>query len=131
MIILNNLKYTNSHEWVKADGDNAYVGLTDYAQIHLGQIVFVDLPDVDGEFKAGDQLAEVESVKAVSEVYTPISGKVIEINEDLMDNPGNVNEDVYGSWFAVLKMADPSELDSLLSSAEYEKLCDSLNEEEA
>lgn len=131
MIILNNLKYTNSHEWVKVDGNNAYVGLTDYAQIHLGQIVFVDLPEIDSEVKAGDQLAEVESVKAVSEVYSPVSGKVIEINEDLLDNPGNVNEDVYGSWFAVIEMIDTAELDALLGSEEYEKLCDSLNEEEA
>lgn len=129
MKVLNELLYTKSHEWVKTDGLKAYIGLTDYAQIQLGEVVFVDLPEIDSEVKAGAQLAEVESVKAVSEIYSPVSGTVVEINEELLNNPGLVNEDVYGNWFAVIEMSDSAELKSLLGASEYTALCETLSEE--
>lgn len=123
MQIIDGLKYTKSHEWVKVEGDKAFVGLTDYAQGHLGEIVFVDLPEVGAELSAGDTLGVVESVKAAADVYTAVSGTVEEINEELMDNPGNINEDAYQSWLVAIKLNDPKELDQLLDAAAYEELC--------
>jgi glycine cleavage system H protein len=129
MIIAEELKYTKTHEWVKIDGTKCYVGLSDYAQIHLGQIVFVDLPEVGDEFNAGEQFAEVESVKAVSEVYLPVSGIVEEINEELLDNPAALNDDVYASWLVLIEMTDAAEIDSLMSPEQYRELCEKLDEE--
>ncbi|MDD4565484.1 MAG: glycine cleavage system protein GcvH [Eubacteriales bacterium] len=129
MIIADEMKYTKTHEWVKTDGIKCYVGLTDYAQIHLGQIVFVDLPEVGDELGAGDQFAEVESVKAVSEVYTPVSGTVEAINEELLDNPAALNDDAYSSWLVLIEMTDAAETESLMSPAEYNELCEKLDEE--
>jgi glycine cleavage system H protein len=121
--IISGLKYTKTHEWVKVDGDKAYVGITDYAQGHLGEIVFVELPEEEAELAAGDALGVIESVKAVADVYVPVSGVVKEINEDLLDNPGKVNEDAFESWLISLELSNPAELDKLLDAADYEKLC--------
>lgn len=129
MKILEDLMYTKTHEWIKVDDHKATLGLTDYAQKHLGQIVFVDLPGIGDNIDELGQLAEVESVKAVSEVYSPVSGKVMEVNEDLLDNPGLINEDPYENWLAAIEMDGPLVTGNLLNSSEYEKLCDQLEEE--
>jgi glycine cleavage system H protein len=131
MKVPENLMYSKSHEWVRADGAKAYIGLTDYAQTHLGEIVFVDLPEMSSKIKAEEQLAEVESVKSVSEVYSPVSGTIIEINEELIDRPGLINEDAYGTCLAVIEMSDTAELNSLISASEYINLCGELSGEEA
>lgn len=127
MKVLNELMYSKSHEWVKAEGNKAYVGLTDYAKTHLGEIVFVDLPEVNSEIEAGEQFAEVESVKAVSEVFSPVSGTVTEINEELLDNPGKINEDVYSSWLILVEMSDTEEMNNLMNAQDYETFCDELS----
>lgn len=129
MKVLEELMYTKTHEWIKIDDHKATLGLTDYAQKHLGQIVFVDLPNVGEHIDELGQLAEVESVKAVSEVYSPVSGKIMEINEELLDNPGLINEDAYENWLTVLEMNGPLVTSNLLNSEEYKKLCDQLEEE--
>lgn len=118
------LKYSKEHEWVKLEGDRAYIGITDYAQDSLGDIVFVELPEEGEELEAGDVLGAVESVKAASDIYAPISGKVVEVNEELEDAPEMINEEPYEAWIAVLEISDPSELEDLLSAEEYEKLCE-------
>ncbi len=117
-----NLRYTETHEWAEIDGDCAAVGLTDYAQSELGDIVFVNLPEVGDEFVAGEAFAEVESVKAVSEVNSPVSGTVVEVNEELLDNPALVNEDPYGAWF--VRMENPTEGDDLMDFAAYQAICE-------
>lgn len=121
--VLSGLKYSKEHEWVKAEGRKAYIGITDYAQHSLGEIVFVELPELNAELSEGDTLGVVESVKAASDIYTPISGKVVEINEELEDNPGNVNKEPYESWIAVLVIDDEGQLDDLMTGEEYEKFC--------
>lgn len=122
MKLLSELKYAESHEWVRVEGNKAYIGITDYAQEHLGEVVYVELPDVDTTVEAGDQFVVLESVKAASDVYAPISGTVVEVNEELVDNPGNINESSYDAWFVAIEMTDPSEVDKLLSAEDYEKL---------
>lgn len=131
MEIKKELMYSKTHEWVKSDGQKAYIGLTDYARIQLGQIVFIDLPEINSTAEAEQSLAEVESVKAVAEVLSPISGTVNEVNEALINNPELINEDVYGSWLVLIDMSDPSELNNLMNSEEYENFCKTLSEEEA
>ncbi|MBO4358957.1 MAG: glycine cleavage system protein GcvH [Erysipelotrichaceae bacterium] len=116
------LKYAKTHEWLKEEGDVCVVGLTDYAQDSLGDIVFVNLPAVDDEVKAGESFGDVESVKAVSDVFSPVTGKVVEINEEVVDNPALVNEDPYGAW--LIKVAEVSEKDELIGSEEYAALCE-------
>ncbi|HHW71365.1 MAG TPA: glycine cleavage system protein GcvH [Clostridiales bacterium] len=128
MEIKENLKYSRDHEWVKIEGDKVYIGITDYAQDSLGDVVFVELPEVGDTFDAGDDFAVVESVKAASDIYTPVSGTVVEINEELENMPEMVNEAPYESWFIALEIDDPSELDSLMDWEEYQKFCE---EEEA
>ncbi|MTK13591.1 MAG: glycine cleavage system protein GcvH [Clostridiaceae bacterium] len=123
MKILNELLYSKDHEWVKVDGNKAYIGISDFAQHSLGEIVFVELPEVDTEFSKGEAFGVVESVKAASDLYIPVGGKVVEINEKLVDSPELVNEDAYGSWMIVVEMSDESELDGLLKADQYEKLC--------
>ncbi len=116
------LKYTDQHEWVAVEGDVATVGITDYAQGQLGDVVFVELPDEGKSFAMGDQAAVVESVKAAAEVYAPISGKIVEINEALNDKPELVNEDSTGDgWFFKIEIDDESELDSLMDAKEYKE----------
>jgi glycine cleavage system H protein len=116
------LLYTESHEWVRKEENSATVGITDYAQSQLKDIVYVELPQVGSTFKKGDSLGVVESVKTVADLFSPISGKVIEVNGSLKDHPQFVNEDPYGKgWMVRLEILDPKELDTLLSSADYEK----------
>ena len=113
-------KYTKDHEWVRVDGNTATVGITDYAQEQLGDVVYVELPDVGKSVGAGDEAAVVESVKAASEVYAPVSGEVVEVNEALADAPNGVNDDATGAgWFVKLRLSDASELEKLMSEDEY------------
>jgi len=115
------LRFTESHEWVKIDGDNAVMGLSDYAQHELGDIVFVELPEEGATVAPGDVLATVESVKSVSEMYTPVNGEVIEVNNDLEDSPDLINSDPYGEgWLVKVKLTDAAEIDALMSDDEYE-----------
>ena len=114
-------KYTKEHEWIKADGGNATIGITDYAQQSLGDIVFVDLPKVGAEITVGKTLGSVESVKAVSDLYAPASGTVTEVNGALANAPEEINKDAHGSWMLKIKLKDPGELNALLSAADYEK----------
>ncbi|RPI97462.1 MAG: glycine cleavage system protein GcvH [Chloroflexi bacterium] len=125
--ILDTLKYTESDEWVKVEGDTAKIGLTDYAQDQLSDIVFVDLSEVEvgSSLTRGDTCAAVESVKAASDVYAPVSGKVTAINGALEDEPEAINKDPYGAgWLVEVRIANPSELDGLMDAAAYKKHCD-------
>ncbi len=124
MKVLSELKYSESHEWVKVEGNKAYIGITDYAQDHLGDVVYVDLPGVDSEVEAGGQCIVLESVKAASEVFSPLSGKIVEINEGLSDNPSFINESPYEAWLIAVEMSDSSEVSGLMSAEDYEKICD-------
>lgn len=119
-----NLKYSKDHEWVEVLEDNKVkIGITDYAQHSLGDVIFVELPEVDAELSIGDTFASAESVKAVSEIFSPVDGKVVEINESLEDSPELVNKDAYGEgWIVVFEINDKEALDELLSSKEYEEL---------
>ncbi|WP_420417578.1 glycine cleavage system protein GcvH [Pacificispira sp.] len=113
-------KYSEEHEWIEIDGDIATVGITNHAQEQLGDIVFVELPEVGATLNKDDEAGVVESVKAASEVYAPIGGEITEINEALTDNPGTVNEDAEGDgWFFKMTIADPGELKDLMSESEY------------
>jgi glycine cleavage system H protein len=114
-------KYTREHEWIQANGTSAAIGITDHAQESLGDIVFVELPKVGAELAAGKTLGTVESVKAVSDLYSPASGTVTETNGDLATSPEKVNKDPHGSWMIKITLTNPSELDGLLSAADYEK----------
>lgn len=115
------LHYSKDHEWVKVDGNEAIIGITDYAQNSLGDVVYVELPKVNDEFASNEAFGSVESVKAVSEVFNPVSGTVVKINESLADEPETVNSDPYGAgWMIRIKMSNPGEVDSLLTAAEYE-----------
>jgi len=115
------LHYSKDHEWVRVEGDQAIVGITDYAQNSLGDVVYVELPKAGDQFAANEPFGSVESVKAVSEVFTPIAGAVVTINESLADEPEKVNSDPYGEgWMIRLRMDNPSAVDSLLTAAEYE-----------
>ena len=114
-------KYTKEHEWIQANGTSATIGITDYAQGSLGDIVFVELPKVGAELVAGKTFGTVESVKAVSDLYAPASGTVTEVNAALATSPENVNKDAHGSWMLKMMLKNPSELEGLLSAADYEK----------
>jgi glycine cleavage system H protein len=117
-----NLRYSKDHEWVAVDGDNATIGITDYAQQQLGDVVYVELPKAGETFTEHEAFGSVESVKAVSEIFTPISGEVTEVNDGLNDTPEVVNADPYdGGWMVKLKMSNTGEVDALLSAAEYEE----------
>jgi glycine cleavage system H protein len=114
-------KYTKEHEWIKAEGNTGTIGITDHAQSSLGDIVFVELPKVGAELKKGSSFGTVESVKAVSDLFAPVSGKVTAINEELNTSPEKVNSDAHGAWMVKIEMSDPSELGQLLSVDDYEK----------
>jgi glycine cleavage system H protein len=114
-------KYTKEHEWVKPDGKNATIGITNHAQESLGDIVFVDLPKIGSEIAAGKSFGSVESVKAVSDLYAPVSGTVTELNATLATAPETINKDAHSAWMIKLVLKDPAELNSLLSAADYEK----------
>jgi glycine cleavage system H protein len=124
---MSNLKFTNDHEWVRIEGDIATVGITDYAQQQLGDVVFVELPDVGKTLERGKDAAVVESVKAASEVYAPIDGTVTEVNPALTDDPSTVNSDPQtGGWFFKIKIADPAQLEALLDETQYNNMIQEL-----
>ena len=119
MIDPKELKYSRDDEWIRYDGDAVYIGITDYAQSELGDLVFVNLPEVDDEVIAGEALGDVESVKAVADIISPVSGVVLEVNEDLLDDAALINSDPYGAWF--VKVGNISETVELLSADEYDE----------
>jgi glycine cleavage system H protein len=124
--ILENLRYSKDHEWVLVEGDVATVGITDYAQESLGDVVYVDLPRVGDSFNAHEAVGSVESVKAVSEIFTPIGGEIVAVNDGANDSPENVNGDCYGEgWMFKVKMSNAGEADAMLSSVEYEEYLNS------
>ncbi|MDE5857570.1 MAG: glycine cleavage system protein GcvH [Muribaculaceae bacterium] len=116
--------YAPSHEYIKVDGNVGYVGITDYAQKALGNVVYVDMPEVGDEVEAGEDFGAIESVKAASDLIAPASGEVIEVNEALADNPRLVNEDAMNNWIIKIELSDPAELDNLLDEAAYAKVCE-------
>lgn len=118
-----NLKYSKDHEWIRTEGDTAYIGITDFAQSQLGDIVFIDVPTVGETVAQGEVFGSIEAVKTVSDAFLPVSGEILEFNEELNDAPEMVNQDPYGKgWIIKIKMGDASELDSLLSADDYAKL---------
>jgi glycine cleavage system H protein len=117
------LRYTNDHEWVRQEGDRLRVGITDYAQDALGDVVFVQVPSVDATVSSGESFGEVESTKSVSDIYAPVAGTVVEVNDDLADAPQRLNEDPYGEgWICVIEPSDPGEVEGLLDAAAYRAL---------
>jgi glycine cleavage system H protein len=116
------LKYTKDHEWLEITGDQGRIGITDYAQQQLGDVVYVELPDVGARLKAGQSFGTIESVKAVSELYAPVSGEVVEVNTALKDKPESVNANPHSSWMIVVRMSDPTEPGSLLDASQYSQL---------
>jgi glycine cleavage system H protein len=123
MNIPKELKYSKDHEWVKVEGKVAIIGVTDFAQSQLGDVVFVELPDESGTVKVGDGFSVIESVKAVSDIYAPVSGKIVKVNQALTDAPDLINQEPYGEgWIVVIEMSDSSELDDLLDSDAYAQL---------
>ncbi|MBP5335558.1 MAG: glycine cleavage system protein GcvH [Bacteroidales bacterium] len=122
--IIEGLLYSESHEWVKVEGDIAVVGVTDYAQAEMGDITYVDAPEPGDEFGKGEEFGALESVKASSDMYCPVSGEIIEVNQEVVDAPEKVNEDAYGAWIIKVKMSDPDELSALMDAAAYKALTD-------
>ncbi|MBO4965492.1 MAG: glycine cleavage system protein GcvH [Muribaculaceae bacterium] len=122
--IIEGLRYSDSHEWVKVDGDIATVGITDYAQHALGDIVYVDMPEVGDEVTAEEDFGAVESVKAASDLISPVSGEVVEINEELEDEPGLLNKDAFANWIIKVRLSDVAEVENLLDAAAYAKVCE-------
>ncbi len=120
--VMEGLYYTESHEYVKVEGEFGYVGITDYAQHELGNVVYVDMPEVDDEVTAGEEFGAVESVKAASDLLSPVSGTVVEVNEELEDQPEKINEDAFGNWIIKVKLSDPSELDNLMDAKAYAEM---------
>lgn len=123
--IIENLYYTEEHEWIKIEDDIATIGITDFAQNSLGDIVFVELPDVESDLVKGETFGVVESIKSVSDLYVPITGQVTERNDEIEETPENVNTDAYASWFIKVKMSDPSQVDNLLNAEKYKEFCES------
>ena len=115
-------KYTKDHEWIELSGDTGKVGITDYAQQQLGDVVYVELPEVGAKLKQGQSFGTIESVKAVSELYSPITGEVVEVNAALKDKPETVNKDPHGSWMVVIKLTSAGEAGALLDAAQYQDL---------
>jgi len=123
MEVIKGLGYSKDHEWVKVDGEKAYIGITDFAQDSLGDVVYIELPQVGDEFSKDDVFGTIESVKAASDLSIPVSGTVVEVNEELSDNPAAVNQDPYGNWMILVELSDTGELDSLLNAEQYEEIC--------
>lgn len=121
--VIEGLYYSESHEYVKVEGEYGYVGITDYAQHQLGNVVYVDMPEVDDDVTAGEDFGAVESVKAASDLISPISGTVVEINEVLEDEPEQINKDAFANWIMKVKLSDASELEGLMSASQYEEIC--------
>ena len=117
--VIEGLLYSESHEWVKVEGNIAVIGVSDFAQKEMGEITYVDMPDVDDEVEKGDSFGDLESVKAASDLYSPVSGTVVEKNDELEDAPEKVNEDAYEAWIIKVEMSDPSELEGLMDAASY------------
>lgn len=126
MNTLDNLYYTKNHEWVRVEGNEGWIGVSDYAQEAMGQIVYVELPEVDDAFGQGDAFSVVESVKAASDIYMPIGGTVMEVNEELEDEPELVNEDPYEHFICKIEVDSEDELDSLMDAEAYKAYCESL-----
>ena len=122
--VIEGLYYSESHEYVKVDGDQAYIGITDYAQHALGNVVYVDLPEVDDEITAGEEFGAVESVKAASDIIAPVSGTIVEVNSDLDDQPELLNQDAYENWIIKVELADKTELDNLMDAYAYTAFCE-------
>ena len=122
--VIEGLYYSESHEYVRVEGEYGYIGITDYAQNALGNVVYVDMPEVDDEVEAGGEFGAVESVKAASDLLSPVSGTVIEVNEALEDTPELVNKDAFGSWIIKVELADKAELDSLMDAEAYKAFCE-------
>ena len=123
MKMVQGLKYSKEHEWVRQEGTRAVIGITNHAQLALGDIVYVELPAVGKTLKAGEVLGVIESVKAASDIYSPVSGKVVEINSELPDSPEQINAEPYESWIAVLELSDPGEITGLLEEKDYADFC--------
>lgn len=121
--VMEGLYYSESHEYVRVEGEYGYVGITDYAQHQLGNVVYVDMPEVDDDVTAGEEFGAVESVKAASDLISPISGTVVEINEVLEDEPEQINKDAFANWIMKVKLSDASELEGLMSASQYEEIC--------
>ena len=121
--VIEGLYYSESHEYVKVVGDEAYIGITDYAQNALGNVVYVDLPEVDDEVEAGEEFGAVESVKAASDIIAPVSGTIVEVNETLDDQPELLNQDAYENWIIKVQLSDKAELDKLMDAQAYEQFC--------
>ena len=120
--IIDGLYYSESHEYVKVEGDFGFIGITDYAQHELGNVVYVDMPEVDDEVTAGEEFGAVESVKAASDLMSPVSGTVVEVNEALEDEPGLINKDAFENWIIKVEMSDKSELEGLMDAAAYKAM---------
>ena len=121
--VIEGLYYSESHEYVRVEGDYGFIGITDYAQNALGNVVYVDMPEVDDEVEAGEEFGAVESVKAASDLYSPVSGTVVEINEALEDQPELINQDAFEDWIIKVELSDKSQLDALMNAAAYEAFC--------
>ncbi|MDD4760803.1 MAG: glycine cleavage system protein GcvH [Bacteroidaceae bacterium] len=121
--VLEGLYYTESHEYVKVEGNFGYIGITDYAQSQLGNVVYVDMPEVDDEVTAGEEFGAVESVKAASDLISPVTGTVVAINEVLEDNPDLINKDAFENWIMKVNLSDLSELENLLDAQAYSEIC--------
>ena len=122
--VIEGLYYSESHEFVRVEGDFGFIGITDYAQNALGNVVYVDMPDVDDEVEAGEEFGAVESVKAASDLFSPVSGKVVEVNEALDDQPELINQDAFENWIIKVQLSDKTELDNLMSAADYAAFCE-------
>ena len=121
--VIEGLYYSESHEFVRVEGNYGFIGITDYAQNALGNVVYVDMPEVDDEVTAGEEFGAVESVKAASDLFAPVSGTVVEVNEALEDQPELINQDAFENWIIKVELSDKSELDSLMNAAAYEAFC--------
>ena len=122
--VLEGLYYSESHEYLRVEGDYGYIGITDYAQNALGTVVYVDMPEVDDELEAGEEFGAVESVKAASDIISPVSGTIVEVNDALDDQPELLNQDAYENWIIKVELSDKAELDSLMDAAAYEAFCE-------
>ena len=121
--VIEGIYYAESHEYVRVEGEYGYIGITDYAQDQLGNVVYVDMPEVDDEVTAGEEFGAVESVKAASDLFSPVSGTVVEVNEALEDEPELINKDAFANWIIKVELADKSELDNLMDAQAYEAIC--------
>ena len=122
--VIEGLYYSESHEYVRVEGNFGFIGITDYAQNALGNVVYVDMPDVDDEVEAGEEFGAVESVKAASDLYSPVSGTVVEVNEALDDQPELINQDAFENWIIKVELSDKAELDALMNAADYAAFCE-------